>query len=152
MNISGELWRVSEMALTAPERAKRYRERKKQNKESREVFLRKERERQRAHYVPISERSKRDQRKTKRQWRKNQKSCRLHRQAIQIGTQVRCLVGKYNILENMFDVSLCFTPSSMLLTFFSFSSEWITDATPNTRTSNADSNGQSCPTTAAQNW
>lgn len=70
------------MALSAAERAKRYRERKKANQESRETFLQKERERQRNRYVNVADRTKREQRITRRRWRKNQKTSRASKKIL----------------------------------------------------------------------
>jgi len=49
------------MALSAAERAKRYRERKKMDGASKEAFLQKERLRQRNRYVPVADRTLREQ-------------------------------------------------------------------------------------------
>ena len=74
--------RISEMALTAAERAKRYREKKKANAETRESFLETERISQRQLYIPIANKTQREKRATRNNWRKNQRASRNSRENL----------------------------------------------------------------------
>ena len=50
--------------------------------ESKEAFMQKERLRQRNRYVPVADRTRREQRQIRRGWRKNQKTLRMSRKAF----------------------------------------------------------------------
>ena len=64
------------MALTAAERARRYRAKKKSNEVDREAFLSRERTRQKSRYTAVADLPPRAQRQTRRTWRRNQQVCR----------------------------------------------------------------------------
>ncbi|XP_033125011.1 uncharacterized protein LOC117123266 [Anneissia japonica] len=58
------------MALSAAERAKKYRDNLKNDLARREIYLKKERQRKRKNYVPISDKTPQEQRMQRKQWRK----------------------------------------------------------------------------------
>ena len=70
------------MALTAAERARAYRARKKANLDTREQYLRKDKERKAAAYVSVGDRTKWDKRRTRSKWRNVQRASRSRKKEL----------------------------------------------------------------------